>query len=424
MRPVKQKPNVITLDDYDRELIPSALQDALKKLKRSGFDALLVGGCIRDYLLGYTPKDFDSVTNAKPEQITKVLPRTRVIGRRFRLVQMRHKRDEFEIATYRREARSSIRKKHLHNRVAIPQNAYGNQQEDAFRRDFTINALYFDPRRKEVIDYVDGLKDIEDRLLRCIGPPDVRFKEDPVRILRAARLAAKLDLDIHEDIVGAIHQNKPLLRHVARPRLRDELGKLFLTGHGESSYQKLLELNLMPFVFPQHPDAQEIITQAMIDSDKRLASSFNASIAYLFGIMLWNQYSDELAKLNASRGKKRNSIHLREIATRHVIERAKDYVAVNKIAAEFIVGMFALQHALENKNASKQTLTHPRIRAAVHLLKLRADVGEVDRDLVRWWQRRQPSREKMQEMRRKTRAERPRRRRPPRKRRVKDYPAD
>lgn len=389
---LKKKPTRLKLEGYNEDHVPEPLLEALTKLRKSGHDALLVGGCIRDYLLGFTPKDFDSVTDAKPEQLIKILPRTRIIGRRFRLVQLRARREIYEIATYRREAHSSLLKRYLKSHGAMADNAYGNQNQDAFRRDFTINAIYYDPHKREVIDHVGGLKDIEDRVLRCLGPADVRFHEDPVRILRAARLSAKLDLKIDDEVLEAIQVHKSQLRNVNRPRLRDELLKLFLTGHGESSYQALQRMDLLGFVFPQHPECEGMIIQSMREADERIASGFNATPAYLFGTMLWHIYADELRALQAGSRRRGKASLKRDRACKNTIQKARDYVAISRNYMDFIAGMYSLQPFLEHKNATDKVLGHPQLRAAVHLLNLRAAAGEVSQNLVKWWESRQPPR--------------------------------
>ena len=387
----KSKSVRIKLERYNEEHVPPELLKSMKELRRQGHDALLVGGCIRDYLLGFTPKDFDCVTDAKPEQVAKILPRARVIGRRFLLVQVRRGKEMYEVATYRRQAKSSIRRSLLKSQGIPTENVYGNQYQDAFRRDFTINALYYDPSKKEIVDHVGGLKDIENRVLRSIGAAEVRFREDPVRILRAARLSAKLNLKIDDEITEAIKSTKPLLEQINRPRLRDELLKLFITGHGENSYRRLRKLDLLRFIFPQHPQATKMISLSMVEADERIASGEKASPAYLFGTMLWHIYTDELnSKVAQTRTKKKKTARMREIACYTAIQRARDYVSINKGATEFILGMFFLQPMLEAKQASAEILEHPQIRAAVHLLSLRAKVGEVDQELVNWWQKKQP----------------------------------
>ncbi|MCY4128422.1 MAG: polynucleotide adenylyltransferase PcnB [Gammaproteobacteria bacterium] len=384
------KPAVVTLDDFARDSIPAPLSEIHRRLRKGGHDAFLVGGCIRDYLLGLIPKDFDTATDAKPEKIRKLLPRAFIIGRRFRLVHARRGETTYEIATYRKEPPSI--KSPKRGRGISPENTYGNQREDAFRRDFTINALYLDLRRKEVIDYVGGLRDLQDRVIRSIGPPDDRFQEDPVRMLRAARFAAKLNFSLDPEVKTAIHTNKHLLDHVSRPRMKDELTKLFLTGHGVASYQAMVDLDLFASVFPQHKSADSMIKQAMIESDERYASGHKLSAAYLFAVMLWHFYKERLHSLELEHKTNMNVGELRQHACYDVLQMTRQYVALNREVQQFILSVFALQNRLEKKSNVRRTLSHPLIRAAVHLLDLRAKVGEVDPSVVTWWKQRQPAR--------------------------------
>lgn len=385
-----RKPNVVKLDDFASDAIPAPLVEIHRRLRRGGHDALLVGGCIRDHLLGLTPKDFDTATDARPESVRKLLPRAFIIGRRFRLVHARRGEATYEIATYRKEP-PSIKSPKV-GRGVSPENTYGNQREDAFRRDFTINALYLDLRRKEVIDYVGGLRDLQDRVIRSIGHPDDRFQEDPVRMLRAARFAAKLNFSLDAEVVSAIHGNRHLLDHVSRPRMRDELTKLFLTGHGVESLRIMNELDLLASVFPQHKAARSMIMEAMIESDERHASGHRLSPAYLFAAMLWHFYTDRLRALEAEHSSQINDGELRQQACLEVLQMTRQYVSLNREAQQFILSIFALQNRLERKRNIGRTLDHPQIRAAVHLLELRAKVGEVDPKIAAWWKQRQPAR--------------------------------
>lgn len=385
-----RKPKFVKLDDFDRAAVPSQLIEIHRRLRRGGHDAFLVGGCIRDYLLGLSPKDFDTATDARPEKVRRLLPRAFIIGRRFRLIHARRGDTTFEIATYRKEPPSI--KSPINRRGVSPENTYGNQREDAFRRDFTINALYLDLRRKEVVDYVGGLDDLQDRVIRSIGPANERFQEDPVRMIRAARFAAKLGFSLDSEVTSAIHANKHLLRHVSRPRMRDELTKLLLTGHGVASYQVMTDLNLLGSVFPQHELAGAMINSAMIESDERYAAGHKLSSAYLFATMLWHFYSDRLQVLEKEHDASSNVALLRQHACDDVLQMSRQYVSLNREAQQFILSIFALQSRLERKKNVGKTLDHPRIRAAVHLLELRAKSGEVEPSLVEWWKKRQPAR--------------------------------
>lgn len=388
----KPKPQVIPLDDFEGELIPPALLEIFKRLRKAGHDAFLVGGCLRDYLLGLTPKDFDTVTDAKPERIRALIPNSVVIGRRFRLVHARRREDVFEIATYRKPA-SKSQQRRADARGHTAQNVYGNQAEDAMRRDFTVNALYFDPSRKQIVDYVGGFTDLKTRVLRSIREPGESFTEDPVRMLRAARFAAKLDFTFDDEVAATIASHKALLAKVSRPRMRDELAKLFLTGHGEASLAMMRELELMDEVFPLPSDAHALVTEAMVESDLRFAGGHKLSTAYFFAVLLWHRFLEELERLQCESDSELSPGEQRQHACRQIMQRARRYVAITRGAEQFITSVFTLQWRLESKARVRQTLNNPRIRAAVHLFSLRAQVGEADPKLVAYWLARQPSRE-------------------------------
>ncbi len=383
-----KKPKIVALDDFDKQLIPTDLKRILKTLSRAGYDAYLVGGCIRDYLLGHMPKDFDTTTNASPEKVRQLIPNATIIGRRFRLVHVCRHDTVYEIATYRREPPATIRV--FRRRRYTLDNTYGNQRQDAFRRDFTVNALYLDPRQYNVVDYVGGLSDLDARVIRSIGAAEKRFIEDPVRMIRAVRFAAKLDFEIDQEGIDAIATTKSSLRHVSRPRMRDELVKLFLTGHGAASYQLMADFNLLAEVFPQHPNAATLIELAMLQSDRRVASSDKLSPAFLFAVMLWHLYTDRLQDLQAARGLEADVGKLRVRACKDVVRLARQFVSIDRKSEEFIQSVFMLQSNLERRKRVKRTLAHPSVRAAVHLLSFRAKTGEIKPSVAAWWKNRQP----------------------------------
>ena len=382
------KPERIKLDDFDRDLIPLPLQEIHKELREAGHRSYLVGGCVRDYLLGLTPKDFDSATDARPKRIISVIHRARIIGRRFLLVHARRGRWTFELATFRKAPRTGSDEPD----TFAEENTYGNHAQDASRRDFTINALYFDLRTHEVIDYVDGLQDLRDKRLRSVGPADIRFQEDPVRIIRAIRFSAKCDFTIDQEIQQAISDHRQLLGEVSGARLRDELTKLFLTGHGLQSYQLMLDFDLMSYVYPHDPEGIELIEQAMLESDERYHAGEKLSPAYLFGVMLWNRYADYVAECQSEQEDRSNLHIFRQQAFSHVMRLANANININREAQKFIFGIFQLQARLENKKNVKRTLDHQYIRAAIHLLVIRSKVGEVSPSLAAWWLKRQPPR--------------------------------
>ncbi|MYD43678.1 MAG: polynucleotide adenylyltransferase PcnB [Gammaproteobacteria bacterium] len=394
-----REPVVYTLDDFDDEIIPYPLWDIFRRLTEGGHDALLVGGCLRDYLVGRTPKDFDTVTDAHPTRIRELVPKSKIIGRRFLLVHAKRRGTKFEIATYRKDP-SAVQKQRAAARGHKAQNVYGNQAEDAIRRDFTANALYFDPIEHEILDYVNGFEDLRNRVLRSIRNPYESFAEDPVRMLRAARFAAKLDFTIDPGDVEAIAANKELLQNVSPARMRDELSKMFLTGHGEASLAKMQELDLLSEVLPNlTADADDLIEQAMIESDARYEGGHKLSTAYLIAVFLWHDYVETFEIM---RGEADGQLTLGQIsadACHTVIRRAREYVAINRESTDFIVGIFRLQYALETKRSVRRVLQNRYIRAGVHLYSIRALVGDADPETAAFWQECQPSREEAQRRR-------------------------
>ena len=219
------------LKKINHALISNSALDTLTILKKNNFHAFIVGGAVRDILMGYKPKDFDIATNATPEQVRSIFKRSRIIGRRFKLVHVIYGREIIEVSTFRAKPREKIK---MSNGV-LKDNEYGSIKEDAERRDFTINALYYDVEDKNIIDFYDGIRDIQDNQLRLIGKPKLRYKEDPIRILRAIRFAAKLKMEIHSESVSEIKNSINLLKSVPYSRLFDEIMKFFLTGHAQES---------------------------------------------------------------------------------------------------------------------------------------------------------------------------------------------
>ena len=239
---------------YD-QLNPHALSIA-KTLVDAGFEAYLVGGCIRDLLLQQTPKDFDIATSAHPEEVESLFKRCRLIGRRFRLAHVSVGKEVIEVATFRASPESSKNQSPTeHHQIAetglvIRDNCYGNIEEDALRRDFTINALYLDPETLDIRDYVDAMSDIKSKTIRLIGEPDTRFREDPVRVLRAIRFKAKLNFQLDDNIEATIKTYLPLLQDIAPARKFEELLKLLLTGHAKTSFEILNHYQTIPYLLP------------------------------------------------------------------------------------------------------------------------------------------------------------------------------
>ena len=377
----------------------------VEKLRAAGFDAYLVGGCVRDLLIGRAPKDFDVATEATPEDVRAVLARTRIVGRRFRIVHVRMRGEIIEVSTFRGgrgglaatpeadgvrdgAARTGARSRISANGLILRDNAYGAIDEDAFRRDFTVNALYYDPAANVVLDYCGGMADIEARTLRLIGEPAQRLREDPVRILRALRFAAKLSLTLHPRTEEAIAPAAELLADVAPARLFDEFSKMFLHGHGQRAFDLLREHALAEVLFRLAPGGEEIARMALANTDQRVAEGKPVTPGFLLAAFLWREYRDRVQSLPGQRLRKQGALaEEREEAASAVLRAQQETVAAPRRHGYFVRDVWALQPRFERttpKNAAK-LLAHRRFRAAYDFLLLRVQAGEAPAELGAWW---------------------------------------
>ena len=384
-----QLPLRIVQHRIDRDRVSRHATAVLRDLRQRGFDAYLVGGCVRDLLLGRTPKDFDVATSATPEDVATVFPRVRLIGRRFRIAHVRMQREIIEVSTFRRALDgeekqpngSRVEQAHLsHNGIILRDNAYGTIDEDAFRRDFTVNALYYDPIADEVLDYCDGMADIAAGTLRTIGEPLRRMREDPVRILRAVRFAAKLGLDLHPDSEAAIAPTRQMLTAIPPARLFDEFAKMFLNGHGECAFDLLSRYGLAEILFPLLD--RPMIRQALASTDQRVAENKPVTEGFLVAALLWREYQQRIKGLNA-----RPNAEDRDEAACAVLAAQRRTIAVPRRHGYFVRDVWALQPILERRTASgiAHALAHRRFRAAYDFLLLRVEAGEVAAELGDWW---------------------------------------
>ena len=383
----------------------------VEKLRAAGFDAYLVGGCVRDLLIGRAPKDFDVATEATPEDVRAVLARTRIVGRRFRIVHVRMRGEIIEVSTFRggrggsgspgdlaampeangvRDGaeRTGARSRISANGLILRDNAYGAIDEDAFRRDFTVNALYYDPAANVVLDYCGGMADIEARTLRLIGEPAQRLREDPVRILRALRFAAKLSLTLHPRTEEAIAPAAGLLADVAPARLFDEFSKMFLHGHGQRAFDLLRRHALVEVLFRLAPGGEEIARMALANTDQRVAEGKPVTPGFLLAAFLWREYCDRVQSLPRQRPRKQGALaEEREEAASAVLRAQQETVAAPRRHGYFVRDVWALQPRFERttpKNAAK-LLAHRRFRAAYDFLLLRVQAGEAPAELGAWW---------------------------------------
>ncbi|MBL4821002.1 MAG: polynucleotide adenylyltransferase PcnB [Gammaproteobacteria bacterium] len=389
-----------------RKAISSAALKVLYKLDAEGYQAFLVGGSIRDLLMGNTPKDFDVATNATPEQLKQLFGNARIIGRRFKIVHIRFGREVIEATTFRAHHKPTVQfseqdehrqLKHLDSAhstsgMILRDNVYGNLNEDAVRRDFTVNALYYTIRQFRILDFSSGIDDINHKLIRMIGDPATRYKEDPVRILRAIRFSAKLGFEIEEHTRKPIDQLAPMLKSIAPARLFDETLKLLSSGYGIKTFQLLQEFEVGRYLFPatfkclKSSDCPEtrLLTLALRNTDSRLAEGKSVTPAFLFAALLWPVLNDEL-----KRSYDDNNYNMQEmqIVANRIISAQILHTAIPKRFSTTIREIWELQQRLQrrNKRSILSAFQHPRFRAAYDFLLLREESGEELDGLGIWW---------------------------------------
>src|SRR4249920_995585 len=368
-----------------REAISPAAAKVCAVLREAGFSAHVVGGAVRDILLGIRPKDFDVATNARPEQIKPLFRRALLIGRRFRLVHVMLGPETIEVSTFR-AADSNSAEKDQHGRV-LRDNVFGTLEEDARRRDFTVNALYYDCKTGELIDYHGGLADLKKRTLRMIGDPETRFREDPVRMLRAVRLAAKLGLSIDGATRAPIKRMASLLEHVPPPRLFEEMLKLLLSGHASACLRQLrnegLHKGLLPLldVILDQPLGERFVTLALAQTDERVLADRPVSPAFLFAALLWHEV---LAAWKAREKRGERRIPALEAAMDEVLDAQSGKLAITRRLTATMREVWAMQPRFEERSGQRphRLLELPRFRMAYDFLALRAASGETREQML------------------------------------------
>ncbi|MEQ1621135.1 MAG: polynucleotide adenylyltransferase PcnB [Methylococcales bacterium] len=374
-------------------------ENALKvlyRLQKEGYEAYLVGGCVRDLLLGREPKDFDVVTNADPEQVKKVFRNCRLIGRRFRLAHVHFGREIIEVATFRGASDSENNKQVLDKEGRLLRdNIYGSIEEDVWRRDFTVNALYYNIKDFSVVDYVHGMDDHKAATLKLIGDPATRFREDPVRMIRAVRFAVKLGFNIHADCEKPMHDLAGLLASIPSARLYDEALKLFLSGYALQTFEMLRHYGLFKELFPATEASlaieedgfpRQLLVKALENSDNRIAQGKTVTAYFLFAAFLWEPVQI-LAKKKLSRGDPEFIAY--QEAANEVLSRQVKSTAMPKHITLAMREVWSLQPKFNIRVGSKPSrlLTHPRFRAGYDFLLLRAESGGADAEVAEWWTR-------------------------------------
>lgn len=366
------------------------------RLQESGYQAFLVGGCVRDALLGERPKDFDVATNATPEQVHSVFRNSRIIGRRFRLVHVLFGREMVEVATFRsnhtaRDAASGRAVKDSSGRI-LRDNVYGTLEEDALRRDFTINALYYNPADRTLHDFAGGMSDLQQRTLRLIGDPETRYLEDPVRMLRAVRFAAKLGIPLPAETGEPIHRLGHLLGDIPAARLYEEVLKVFLNGSAEASFELMQQYNLFAPLFPysareiekEQAYSAELVRLALRNTDIRLAEGKTVTPAFLFAALLWPALQPLAAQCQAEG---LAPVPAMQKAAHKLVPMQLQHIAIPKRFTAPMQEIWALQERLPYRygRRAETVLAHPRFRAAYDFLLLREDAGEDTGSLGQWW---------------------------------------
>lgn len=396
-----------------KELCPHA-SEVVKDLQFAGYEAYIVGGSVRDLLLGKAPKDFDVATSATPEEVQEVFPRCRLIGRRFRLAHVRKAGALIEVATFRGPATSEGASE-AHNGRILRDNVFGTVEEDAMRRDFTINAMFLDPVSGDIRDYVGGYQDLANRRLRLIGDPVTRYREDPVRLLRAARFVAKLGVEPDEDSATPIRELGPLLRGIPPARLFEETCKLFLTGHASRSLEALQRFGLSTILFPSLKKGNgpgkiqmgPLLKEALENTDQRVREGKPVTPAFLFAAILWQPVRDRSRVLVGKGESEYNAIML---ASEEVIQDQVGSTAIPRRFSAVTRQIWTMQPRFAKTRGRRwrRILHEPRFRAGYDFLLLRAAEDPSLTELCEFWTKEQEGMDFHPSAR--SRRERPRRR--------------
>tara|TARA_B100001113_G_scaffold55381_1_gene41167 strand:+ start:378 stop:1610 length:1233 start_codon:yes stop_codon:yes gene_type:complete len=359
----------------------------VEELQKNKFQAYLVGGCVRDLMCGITPKDFDIATNATPNEIRKIFKASRIIGKRFKLVHIFNRSELIEVATFRSGVDEANEGNLVtdHSGKILRDNIWGTLEQDTFRRDFTINALYYCPISRKIEDYNSGINHINKRKIVSIGDPMKRFSEDPVRSLRAIRFSNKLDFKIDKDIKNAIYKKGHLLENISNARLFDEFCKIFLGGIAEKNFNKIVSFNLSRYLILTDSNSsdfsQKLIKEALKNTDKRVENNQSVTPGFLIAAMLWPEL------LRKSRSNK--EINLRKFfrSMDQILREQQKITAIPRKFHSYIKDIWVLQLKLHSRIGKQpyKTLKHPRFRAAYDFLLIRERASSCYSDLGEWW---------------------------------------
>jgi poly(A) polymerase len=389
-----------------RQLLSANAKKVLYRLNSAGFEAYLVGGGVRDILLGLKPKDFDIATNATPEQIKDLFRNCRLIGRRFRLAHILFGRDVIEVATFRghhdnteptdeQKISKNVKAKQSEHGMLLRDNIYGTIEEDAERRDFTINALYYSMKDFNVYDFAHGVEDVKNRTIRLIGDPQTRYREDPVRMLRAVRFATKLDMTISDATKAPITDLAPLLANIPPARMFEEFNKLFMSGKAVANYKMMREFGLFTFFFPRldhilndenSAQVERFILLAMHNTDQRILTNQRVTPAFLLAALLWHPLQQKIASLNTEASLTPQDTFF--AALHDVTSEQQQSIAIPKRFQAVMKDIWVLQERLTRRDGKRayKAFEHPKFRAGYDFLLLRSEI-EPDKysELAKWW---------------------------------------
>ncbi len=388
--PAKRKAETIPASRHGirRQQVSPGARRTCEALQQAGFKAYVVGGAVRDLIAGIEPKDYDLATDATPDQVRGLFRRSRIIGRRFQIVHVMQGPETLEVSTFR-AAHDGDTLKDEHGRV-LRDNVWGSIEEDAARRDFTINALYYDPTSETVLDYHHGVADIQHKTLRMIGDPRARYREDPVRMLRAVRLAAKLDLRLDPMVQAPIREMADLMNNVPAARLFDEMLKLLFSGQAVACVKRLrdegLHHGLLPLldVILEQPMGERFVMLSLASTDERIRADKPVSPGFLFATLLWHEV---LAAWEARQKNGEPPMPAMFAAMDEVLDQQGEKLAITKRIVGDIKDIWSLQPRFEKRagRGPARLIEQPRFRAAWDFLVLRAESGEAAKELADWW---------------------------------------
>ena len=391
--PVQAEPALIPVARHGitREQLSPAARKVCAVLQEKGHKAYVVGGAVRDLLIGHPPKDYDVATSATPEEVRALFRRSRIIGRRFKIVHVMSGAETIEVSTFRASQDAADTETDAHGRV-LRDNVYGSQAEDATRRDFTVNALYYDPSTETIVDYHHGVADLKQKTLRMIGDPRTRYREDPVRMLRAVRLGAKLDLGIDPLARRPIRDMAVLLENVPAARLFDEMLKLLFSGHAVKCLQQLREEGLHHGLLPmldvilEQPQGERFVWLALSNTDERVRQDKPVSPGFLFATLLWHEVLKCWEQRKAAGEPAQAALFE---AMDEVLDSQAGKLAITRRIAGDIKDIWALQPRFDKRSGKTpyRLIEQPRFRAGWDFLLLRAQAGEIAPDIPQWWDR-------------------------------------